>query len=217
MAFLYSIFPLELAAMDSQDTWEDTVIELGGGGEQRAILWSDSKRMFNANTAQNVTLVQLASMRKHFNAVRARGYGFPIRDRSFFQATTEPFGTGDGATTAFQLSINDGNSDNAYNREIYLPENGTIHIFDNTVEVVQGAGAGKCQISYSGSTAGLVTFGTVPVAAHSLTWTGSFYLPVRYDVKSFPSTKLFIWNSNNTGLAQGPNLPLKEIRYSAEF
>src|SRR5438309_899720 len=123
MSYLDTAFPLELAAVDSQDTWEDIVVGLGGGGEQRAILWSDSKRMYNANTADNITIPNLNSIRQHFNAVRGRGYAFKLRDRSFYKATTEAFGVGDGSTTTFQLSINDGNSANAYNREIYLPDN----------------------------------------------------------------------------------------------
>ncbi len=211
-----AIFPLELRAIDSQDTWENTIISLGGGGEQRNINWSDSLRLFDASTAENLTLVQLNSIRKHFNAMRGSGFSFALRDRSFFQATTEAFGTGDGADTTFQLTINDGVAANAYNREIYLPEQGTIHVFDNTVEVVEGAGAGKFTLAYSGATAGLVTFGTAPVAGHSLTWTGNFYLPVRYAIKSFPSADLFLWNSNGTGLVKGPSIPLREVRYLSE-
>jgi uncharacterized protein (TIGR02217 family) len=216
MAFLNSVFPLELAAIDSQDTWEDVVVKLGGGGEQRAILWSDSKRMYNANAAENISIPTLGSLRKHFNAMRARGFSFPLRDRSFFRATTEAFGVGDGSTTAFQLSINDGDSSNAYNREIHLIDNAPS-IFDNASPVTEGAGAGKFTVPYSGATAGLVTFGTAPVTGHILTWTGTFYIPVRYDTKSFPSAELFIWRSDNTGLAKGPDLPMIEVRYPSEF
>lgn len=218
MSFLYSVFPVELAAIDSGDTWEGTITELNGGGEQRNIAWSDSKREFDAATAEHLTLATLNTIRKHFNAVRgAVGYSFPLRDRTFYQATVEPLGVGDGSTTTFQLTKNDGNSDNSYNREIYLPESGTISIFDNATPVVEGAGAGKFTVPYSGATSGLVTFGTAPVTGHVLTWTGRFYLPVRYATKRFPGMKLFIWDSvTGVGLAQGAQIPLLEVRYANE-
>jgi len=217
MSFLNSIFPLELSAIDSNDSWDNTIVALGGGGESRNINWSDSKRMFDAKTAANLTIPDLNTIRKFFNAMRGSGFSFPLRDRSLFQATVESFGVGDGSTTAFQLTLNDGNSANAYNREIYLPESGTIHIYNNGVEVTQGAGAGNCVITYTGATAGIVTFGTAPIAAHVLTWTGNFYLPVRFNLKSFPSASLFIWKSAGVGLVSGPSLPMIEVAYPGEW
>jgi uncharacterized protein (TIGR02217 family) len=217
MSFLNSPFPLELSAIDSNDTWDNTIIALGGGGESRNINWSDSKRIFDAKTAASLTIPNLNLIRKHFNSMRGSGFSFPLRDRSLFQAATEAFGVGDGVTTQFQLSINDGNSSNAYNREIFLAESGTISVFDNATPVVEGAGAGKFTVPYSGATAGLVTFGTAPVAGHVLTWSGNFYLPVRYNLKSFPNASLFIWTQSGVGLAQGPSIPMVEVRYPGEF
>lgn len=217
MGFLSSEFPLTLSAIDSNDTWDNTIVVLAGGGESRNINWSDSKRIFDAKTAANLTIPNLNTIRKHFNSMRGSGFSFPLRDRSLYQAATEAFGVGDGVTTAFQLSINDGASINAYNREIYLPESGTMHIFDNANEITQAAGAGNCVITYTGSTAGIVTFGTAPVAAHVLTWTGNFYLPVRYNLKSFPNASLFIWTASGVGVVQGPSIPMSEVRYPGEF
>lgn len=218
MSFLNSVFPVELASIDSGDTWEGSITELGGGGEQRNVAWSDSKREFDAATAENLTLVTLNSIRKHFNAMRgAVGFSFPIRDRSFYKATTEAFGLGDGSTTTFQLTVNDGNSDNSYNREIYLID-AHPSIFDNATPVTEGAGAGKFTVELTGANAGKVTFGTAPVTGHILTWTGIFYLPVRYATKRFPGMKLFIWDSvTGLGVAQGASIPLIEVRYPGEY
>lgn len=211
-----AIFPKELKSIDSQDEWNNTIIGLASGSEQRNVNWGDSLRIFDAATAEHLTLVEVNSFRKHFNAMRASGFSFALRDRSFFQALGEPLGTGDGAATTFQLTMNDGVAANAYNKEIYLPEQSTIHVYDNAVEVVEGAGAGKFTVPYSGATAGLVTFGTAPVAAHVLTWTGNFYLPVRYALNSFPGMELFIWRTDGTGVAKGASIPIREVRYLSE-
>lgn len=188
--------------------WEDSVVRLGGGGEQRSIFWSDALRYYDANTP-NLTLAQYLQIEKHFNARRGRGRSFKLRDRSSYRATTEAFGVGDGSTTVFQLSVASGDSGNAYAREIYLPENGTISIFDNASPV-------SPTITYTGANAGRVTFSPAPTTGHVLTWSGDYWIPVRYDTKEL-DPKLFIWRSDGTGLVEGPSIPLVEVRYVSEF
>lgn len=209
MAFDDLLFPLELAALTPKTTWQTTVVVMASGAEQRNVGWSDARRQYDASTAQTLTLTNLRSIEKFFNARRGRGRAFKLRDRSCFSASTETFGTGDGSTTAFQLSIADGDSGNAYTREIYLIEAATYSIFDNATPVTEGAGAGKFTINTS---TGVVTFGTAPVAGHTLTWTGQFYIPVRFEIDSFPDAKLFVWVSGTQGLVSGPSLPIIETR-----
>lgn len=213
MAFdLSAVFPLELAAITPKTTWSTTVVQMGGGSEQRNTNWTDARRQFDATTAPNMTLANFRLIEKHFNGRRARARAFPVLDRSCFSATTEVFGTGDGSTTAFQLVIADGDSANAYTREIYLPIAATYSIFDNASPVTEGVGAGKFQLSLS---TGIVTFGTAPVLGHSLTWTGQFYVPVRYMIDEMPDSRLFIWTTGTSGLVSGPSIGLIETRDSS--
>lgn len=206
------MFPLELAAMSPKTTWQTTIALMASGAEQRNVGWSDARRMFDASTAANMTLANFRLCEQHFNGRRGRGRGFPVLDRSCFSAAGALFGTGDGSTTAFQLSIPDGDSANAYTREIYLPIAASYTIFDNASPVTEGAGAGKFQLSLS---TGIVTFGTAPVNTHLLAWTGQFYCPVRYDLDTFPDAKLFIWTTGTSGLVSGPSIPMIEIRDSS--
>lgn len=212
MAFDNQVFPRELSAIASGSRWNNTIVALGGGGEQRNVNWADARRKFNASNP-TLTLVQFRQIDKHFNARRASGRSFPLRDRSSFQATTEALGTAGGIGTTMQLTINDGDASNAYNREIYLPESGTIHIFANAVEKAETT---DWTLAYSGATGGLLTWVTNQSGA-SITWTGSFYIPVRYDIQEFPDARLFLWRTDGTGLVEGPDLPLIEVRYSGEF
>lgn len=220
MSFHNVLFPVALSALTAKTSWKNQITELGGGNEQRAILFNDSKRLYDLATKGAITIVEYQSISKHFNARRASGFSFPLRDNTLFKVTTEAFGVGDGSTTVFQLSMNEGDSGNAYNREIYLPESGTIHIFDNAVEVTNSSGPvapGEFVLSTVGATAGQVTFGTAPVTGHVLTWTGQFYIPVRYAIDELPDAELFIVNPDATGLAKGMAVPLKEIRYPGEW
>lgn len=202
-------FPLELSALGIHTTWRTDVVELGGGNEQRSVLWSDARRRYDANNP-TLTLVQYQQIEKHFNARRGRGRSFPLRDRSSYHASTEAFGTGDGVTTTFQLSVASGDSGNAYNREVYLPETGTVSIFDNASPV-------SPTITYTGANGGRVVFGVAPTAGHVLTGTYDYWIPVRYDIDELSNPELFIWRSDGTGLVQGPSIPLIEVRYVSEF
>lgn len=210
-------FPLELAALTPQTMWSDTVVIMGGGSEQRNQNWNDARRRYDASTAQTLTLANLLIIQNHFNARRARTRTFALRDRSGFRASVETIGTGDGATTTFQATVASGDGGNAYGREIYLLESGTVSVFDNGSPVTEGAGAGKFSVPYSGATAGLFTFGTAPVAGHIITASFDYWVCVRYDLTEFPPAELFIWTSGTSGLVKGPSLPLIETRYPDEF
>lgn len=215
MTFIFaasSIFPLELRSIDSQDEWSNTIIQLAGGSEQRNVNWSDSLRVFDAATAEHLTLTQLVTIRKHYNAMRGTGFSFPVLDRSFFQITAEPLGTGGGIGSTNQLTVNYGNSSNSFNKEIYLPKSGTLHIYANGVEKTEGA---DFTVAYSGATGGTVTW-LVSVVGQVLTWTGEWYLPCRYAINTFPSAELFIWKTDGTGIARGAAILLKEVRYLSE-
>lgn len=216
MAFHSNVFPRELSALTPKTSWQTQVTELGGGNEQRAALWGDARRRYNASNP-TLTLSQFQSIEKHFNARRGRLFSFPLRDRESFRITVaEAFWTSaGGASETAQLVINSGDAGNAYNREIYLPESGTIHVYDNAVEKTEGV---HWTLAYTGATAGLVTLLYTPTAGHVFTWIGDFWIPVRYDIDEMPDSKLFVWDSGtNGGLLDGPDIPMIEIRYPGEW
>lgn len=210
------VFPKELASISVKSRWMTQVVIMGSGSEQRAALWNDARRNYDAATAGFMSLADYLLIEKHFNGRRGRGRSFPLRDRTAYRATAEPFGVGDGATTQFQLSVASGDSGNAYGREIYLPETGTYSIFDNGLPVTEGAGAGKFTMG-TGATGGLVTFGTAPVAAHIVTATFDYFIPVRYEVDQLPDYETIIWTTGTSGLVKGTSIPMLEAKYQDEF
>lgn len=212
MAFDNAVFPLELSALGIQTAWSTTIVELGGGNEQRNINFGDARRHYDANTP-TLTLAQYLQIEKHFNARRGRGRAFPLRDRSSFRATTEALGTAGGAASTMQLVVASGDASNAYAREVYLPESGTLHVYANAVEKTEGV---DWSMAYSGATAGTLTW-INSFSGQSITWSGDYYIPVRYDLDQLSGPELFIWTTGTTGLVKGPAIPLIEVRYANEF
>jgi uncharacterized protein (TIGR02217 family) len=98
---------------------------------------------------------------------------FLYTDPTYNTVADEPFGTGDGTTTQFQLIATFQNSGGPGGPELIQNLNGAA--------VIKKAGAtqaqpGACSISGTG----LVTFVTAPAAAAALTWSGSFYYRCRF-------------------------------------
>lgn len=212
MAFDFSLFPVALQALGVDSVWSTTVTEMGGGNEQRNINWNAIRREYDALTGI-ITQANFDAVQQHFNARRGQGYSFPLLDRSFFQVTTPALiGTGDGANKDFQLSLPLGDAVRAYSYQVYLPIQTTVAIFDNGGATTEGV---TWTVPYTGATAGLVHFATAPVAAHLITATFQYYIPVRYNMDQLNS-KLFVWNAN-IKLFEGPELPLREVRYLSEF
>lgn len=185
---------------------------MGGGAEQRILLQNDSKREYDGAHAV-MSLVRAQEIVKFFNGRRAQLYAFKITDKSLFQAVGQPFGTGGGVGSINQLLYNEGDASNAYNREIYLPKPGTVQIFANATLKTENV---HYTVAYNGSTGGTVTWIT-SVSGQTLTWTGQFYIPVRFDTSSLPDIQLIVQRSSTDFLTQGPVVPMVEVDYPSEW
>lgn len=212
MAFHDVVLGVDVSALRSTPTWPVDIIKLGGGGEQRILLQGDSRREYEA-THSVLTWTQARDIVKFFNARRAQLFSFKVKDQSLFTVTAEPLGTGGGIGSTNQLTLNEGDVTNAYNREIYLPKSGTVQIRANGNLKTEGV---DYTLAYTGATGGLVTW-LVSVSGQTLTWTGEFYIPVRFDVSSLPDIELIVQMSENVGLAQGPAVAMREVDFLGEF
>lgn len=212
MAFHNNLFPMALAALGAAPGWAVDVVELGGGSEQRIGLAADARRRYNAGSA--ITKVSdFEDIVHHFNGRRAMLFSFPLKDVTLFKATLEPLGTGGGIGSTNQLIINEGDSGNAYNQEIYLPVPGTIHVFAGVTEKAETT---DWTLDYTGANGGRLTWVT-SVSGQALSWTGEFYIPVRYDVEQLPEADVFAYLGGTQYLRRPANIPLIEVRYPAEF
>lgn len=119
---------------------------------------------------------ELQTLVGFFNLVGGPFDSFLFSDPDDYTATAMQFGVGNGATTTFQLTRSYG----GFAEAIYDFAAGTLHVFDNGVDVGSGA---------SVSSTGLVTFTTAPVAGHVLTWTGQYYRRCRFTDPNITASK----------------------------
>lgn len=101
-----------------------------------------------------------------------RKTAFLYSDPSDSSVTDMQFGTGDGATVAFQLLRSYGAGGFTL-AEPVMNLNGAVTNIKDNGGVVGGG-------NYSVGATGIVTFNTPPVAGHALTWTGSYFYRVRF-------------------------------------
>ena len=106
-----------------------------------------------------------------------------IQDDDDYSVTAQPFGTGDGAATQFQLARSLGSFG-----EKVSNLNATPSIYKNAVLQTS---------NYSINSTGLVTFTSPPTAGVLLTWTGTYYYRCRFanDVSEFNQFMRNLWEN----------------------
>ncbi len=129
----------------------------------------------------NTTFNELKQLIGFFLARQGSYDSFLYADPSDSIATLQPFGTGDGSTTAFQLARQMG----------YFTE-GLSNVALSPAIYVNGA----LQTSGYSVSGGLVTFGSAPGAGAALTWSGTYYFRCRFvnDTQEFEEFMLNLWD-----------------------
>ena len=182
------------------------IVTLGSGFEERNAVWANSRRHYDVGYGVK-TLDNLHAVIAFFEARLGRLYGFRFRDFADFkscapnQAVTpldQPIGTGDGATTQFQLikSYNSGPSN--WVRTISKPVSGTVRVSIAGSEQTAGL-----TVNHS---SGIITFGSAPATGATITAGFEFDTPVRFDTDSLSI------NLSNFAAGEIPSIPLTEIR-----
>ncbi len=113
---------------------------------------------------------ELQTLASFYNAMNGAAQIFQFNDgfTPDNAVTGQSFGTGDGATTTFQLV----RTQASFTEPVFKPT-GTPAITDN--------GATVSPAAYTIGATGLVTFATAPAAGHALAWSGSYAWLCRFD------------------------------------
>lgn len=110
-----------------------------------------------------------------FHARQGRTFAFRFKDWVDFQAEDQSLGTGDGATTVFQLVKWYGDAGGWYKRDVTKPVAGTVTIF---LDGVAQAGS-AWSIDHL---TGVVTLDTPPAVGVQVSASFEFDVPVRFDM-----------------------------------
>jgi hypothetical protein len=132
-------------------------------------------------------ILELQDLLTFYNTVGGMRDLWLFNDPDDNTATAQAFGTGDGVTTLFQLARTMVGLTFSFSEPVYFATVTTI--FDNGVAVNPA--------NYTVSTTGGVLFTVAPVAAHALTWTGTYKWGCRFemDENDFAKMMLNLWES----------------------
>ena len=182
------------------------IVELASGDEERNASWSNSRRRFDV--AYGIRRADdLAAVVAFFEARNGRLHGFRFKDWGDHKSclpsgtpspTDQAIGTGDGATTAFQLAKRYASGGQTWVRTITKPVAGTVRVAFDGAEQLGGWTVD--------TTTGVVTFDTAPTAGVAITAGFEFDVPVRFDTDALDVTL------DLERLGSITSIPLLEIR-----
>lgn len=169
--------------------WDVEVVEYGQGSRYVNRRLNHSRYRFGLRHIMDRDNLY-AQITDFFEALGGPAVGFlvdnPIDNSTNMGSTATAFdmtlGTGDGATTTFNLNKTYTVGSSTVTRRIHKPKSGTILVGDNsspqaTYTVVYDTTPGASEVNID-TDEGTATFGTAPSSSTPLTWGGGFYIPV---------------------------------------
>ncbi len=131
---------------------------------------------------------ELQNLMGFFLARQGSFDSFLFTDTGQYSVTDQSIGTGDGATTQFQLV----RSTNSVFSEPVM----------NTNVITNVKVAGNVTTAYTITANALITFNAAPTAAQTITWTGTYYNRVRFkqDASEFEQFMNLLWKNGSVEL-----------------
>ncbi len=209
MSFHEVRFPADLSfgALGGPERRTD-VVELTSGHEERNSPWAHSRRRYDAGLGLR-RLDDIEKLLGFFEARSGQLHGFRWKDWADFKsckpsgviaATDQVIGTGDGATSRFQLAKTYVSGSASYTRPITKPVEGTV-----TVAVAGATLSHGADFTFDAAT-GEVTLAVPPGAGAEITAGFEFDVPVRFDTDHI-HVSIATFQAG-----QAPDVPVVEVR-----
>ena len=184
------------------------IVRLVNGFEERNTPWEQSRRRYDAGLGTR-TLDDLDAVLAFFEARRGMLYGFRWKDWMDHKScrpseapgdADQQIGTGDGATTVFQLVKHYAPGLHSYRRTITKPVAGTVAVAIDGAALSEGA-------DFSVDTAaGKITLAVPPAVGADVTAGFEFDVPVRFDADAI-EVNLAAFEAGEV-----PSIPIVEVR-----
>ncbi len=213
MSFLDLAFPRDVASgvVGGPERRVD-IVALASGDEERNARWKNSRRSYDAGFGIR-SVDDLAAVIALFEETGGPLHSFRFRDWSDFSsaasagtapaATDQELGTGDGATSEFQLVKRYG-ALTPYLREITKPVAGTVLVALDGIP--QAAGWSVDNLT------GRVSFLSPPDPGVVITAGFLFDVPVRFDTQRIATDMAFFSEEEGRGVGTIPEIQLIEVR-----
>jgi uncharacterized protein (TIGR02217 family) len=215
MALHKKLFPLDMSQLTHTPLYRTTIWEGASGQEVRNSEWQDALRKYNAKFSVK-TLADLRTLVDFWHTVRGCETGFLIKDYMDFKVDNQGLHgeiVPNGVRTEFQVfKIYVDLLGNYIRRDVtYIDEDADFIVKINNVTVNEA----DYSVNYD---TGVITFDTAPAGGSTVHVTCEFRVPVRFDMKNgegedeLPVTLIMYDLVNDTGLAEMPDIWLKELR-----
>ena len=176
---------------------------------QRSTSGKEQRAAFQAYPLWNLTLIyeflrdaaayaELQTLAGFFLARQGQFDSFLFTNPGDKSVTSMAFGTGDGSTTAFQLTRAYGGGGFTFVEPV-MNLNGAPLIYVNGVLKTAGT-------DYNIGSTGICTFTSAPASAAALTWSGSFYYRCRFLLDSADFTQFMngLWELKKLTMVGAP-------------
>lgn len=183
------------------------IVALANGFEERNTPWKHSRRRYDAGLGMR-SVDDLERLIAFFEARQGQMFGFRWKDWSDFKscapslavsADDQVIGTGDGATTNFQLVKVYVSGSHSYTRPISKPVTGTVKVSIDHVEVPSEAFSLNPEV-------GSISFAAAPPSDAVVQAGFEFDVPVRFDTDRL-MTSLASFQAGEV-----PDVPVVEVR-----
>lgn len=213
MAFMDLSFPRDVAGgVSGGPEFRVDIVSLASGDEERNARWRDARRSYDAGLGVR-HVDDLAAVLAHFKEVGGQLHSFRFRDWSDFStsaaantapaATDQAIGTGDGTTTAFQITKTYGTLV-PYSRDVTKPVAGSVLVALDGTPLAAGWTVNNLT--------GVITFTTAPANGVAITAGCLFDVPVRFDTPRLDIDMNFFSTTEGRGVGQVPSIPLIEVK-----
>lgn len=205
------VFPtsISLYAFKGKRSRRTRVAMNNAGFEQRKSEWAQTLRTFDAGMVVRPAS-QWRLIDDLFETVEGKGIGFLLQDPTDYQISASQGVLVQIAGNAYSLQKATVVGSHTTFRGIAKPKSGTIAVFKTNAGVTTSVGSGSYAIDY---TAGVLTFGGgYVVAGDTFTWSGEFYLPVRFETDDL-DWQVIDKQALGELLISGPSIPIAEMRW----
>ncbi len=180
------LLPGQSVQVTKAATWSSKVKRAGSGRERRTALWPYPLWTFELSfevVRHRPTNDELAALWEFFNTVQGQYGPWLFVDPSDNQVSGQAFATGDGATSAFQLT----RAIRSWSEPVYAVWQPVITI------------AGAPTTAFTLIPNGAVQFTSPPAAGAALAWSGYFYFGCRFtqDDLSFEQIVSQLWSGKS--------------------
>lgn len=190
-----------------------TVVTTKNGSESRFSKSPYPRRKYEI-PYQKMSMTNRLYLYNFYEARNGPARSFKLWDRDNFYIANQSIGTGDGATTAFQLIVTSGDAVHTFNRNVLHPASTGTAIPPELQGYVVGVTTTSYTVKVNGvtktettdytvsSSTGILTFVTAPAAAATLTVSFWYYTPVRFDGMIFDMDLHGIYGSTQAHLIE---------------